>query len=185
MAVELPEGLKQELAHLIASLRRPGIAGVKWVDPASIHLTLKFLGNVAVVQLEQLGAALEEAARGIPPFRLEVTGTGVFPAPARARVAWVGLGGDLESLRRLQRQVETALGPLGFPPEGRQFSPHLTLARVRDTASPAERRRFGERVVASGFTATTPLVVDSVVLMRSQLLRSGAVYSRLSLVRLG
>ncbi len=156
---------------------------MRWVDPNSIHLTLKFLGDITTDKVSEITRAMEEAARGIPPFVLEVKDAGVFPNTKRARVAWVGLSGEVDKLLQLQKNLETNLELLGFAPESRAFTPHLTIARVNDGASSDERQRFGELVTAAKFEAGS-IKADSISLMRSQLSRAGAIYSRLGLVRL-
>lgn len=184
IAIELSEELKASLARLQELIKLGSESYVKWVDPQGIHLTLKFLGNISVDKVSAISEAIAEVARSVAPFRLEITEFGAFPNTKAPRVAWVGLGGDLESLLRLQRGIDQALIPLGFPPEARAFSPHLTLGRVRDQATPQERRRLGERVASLEVQGQPSLYVDRVSLMRSQLTSKGAIYSRLSAAEL-
>lgn len=184
IAVELPEEIKKGLEDLQAQLKSGGQFPAKWVDPYSIHLTLKFLGDVAQDRLDEITAAMEEASRGISPFNLEVKGLGVFPNPRRVQVAWVGVGGEVEKLANLQQRLESRLAPLGFAPENRRFTPHLTLARLRDRASAEERQRFGQLITESEFEAGYSWPVTAVNLMRSQLTREGAIYSRISSAQL-
>ena len=184
IAIELPDAIKLELSQLEARLKSGKQPWVKWVDPGSIHLTLKFLGNIAIDRTGEVAGAMEEAARGIPPFHLEVKDLGVFPNLRRVQVAWVGIGGDVDKLGQLQKRLESNLVPLGFTAESRPFTPHLTLARVRDRASPEERQRFGQLIANTGFEAVYAIEVDAISLMRSQLTREGAIYSRISSVKL-
>ncbi len=184
VAIELSEELKASLARLQELIRLGSESYVKWVDPQGMHLTLKFLGNISVDKVSAISEAIAEVARSVAPFRLEITEFGAFPNTKAPRVAWVGFGGDLESLLRLQRGIDQALIPLGFPPEARAFSPHLTLGRVRDQATPQERRRLGERVASLEVQGQPSLYVDRVSLMRSQLTSKGAIYSRLSAAEL-
>jgi len=183
IAIELPDELRLGLGRLQASLKNQ--AGVKWVDPSGIHLTLKFLGGVDADRLGGITQAMEEAAAGISPFRLEVNGLGVFPSPRQVRVAWVGLRGDIDSLLRLQQRLETSLSRLGFTPESRPFTPHLTLARVRDGVSSETRGGFGQAFIGATLDMECTIEVGAIALMRSQLSRQGAIYSRISLVSLG
>ena len=184
VAIELPDELKQELVELETQLKTGNQPWVKWVDPYSIHLTLKFLGNVAVGRLGEITKAMEEATRGIYPFHLEVRDLGVFPNLRRVQVAWVGLRGEVDKLGQLQQCIESSLAPLGFAPESRQFTPHLTLARLRNQASLDERQRFGQLIASTKFEAAHSIEVDALSLMRSQLTREGAIYSRISSVGL-
>ena len=184
IAIELPDELKLGLTQLEARLKSANQPWVKWVNPYSIHLTLKFLGSIAADRTGQITRAIEEAVRGIPPFHLEVKDLGVFPNLRRVQVAWVGVGGELDKLGQLQQRIESNLAPLGFAPESRPFTPHLTLARVRDWASLEERQRFGQLIANTRFEAAYTIEVDAINLMRSQLTREGAIYSRISSVRL-
>jgi 2'-5' RNA ligase len=158
---------------------------VKWVDPGGIHLTLKFLGNIPAQRVAEITKAMEKAAQGISPFRLEISGLGAFPSLKQVRVFWVGIGGELDKLSRLQQSIDSALAALRFAKEERPFMPHLTLARIREGASPAERRSFGELVGSTVFEDKYPVEVEAIRLMRSQLTPAGAIYSCLSVVGLG
>ena len=184
IAIELPDELKVGLAELEAQLKQGKPPSVKWVDPSSIHLTLKFLGNIAVDRISAITRAMEEATRELSPFQLKVTGLGVFPNLKRVQVVWVGIGGEVDKLGQLQQRIESNLVPLGFTAESRRFTPHLTLARLRDRASPDERQRFGQLIASTKFEAVYTIKVDALNLMRSQLTREGAIYSRLSSVGL-
>jgi len=184
IAIELPDELKAELYQLEARLKLGNQTPVKWVDPYSIHLTLKFLGDVAVDRIDEIVKVMEEATRGIACFHLEVGELGVFPNLRRVQVAWVGMKGEVGRLSHLQQRIESGLVPLGFAPESRRFTAHLTLARLRNQASPGERQRFGELIANTSFKAIHGIEVDAVNLMKSQLTREGAIYSRISSVAL-
>lgn len=182
IAIELPDELRQELAELQAQLKLGKQPSVKWVDPYGIHLTLKFLGNVPVDRIGEITKAIEEAARGTQPFHLEVKDLGVFPNLRRVQVVWVGISGQVDRLCQLQQRIESNLALLGFAPESRKFTPHLTLARLRDQASLDERQRFGQLIAGTKFEIPYTFEVEAISLMRSQLTREGAIYSRTSSV---
>ena len=184
IAIELPDELKLGLTQLQSRLKLGKQPWVKWVEPHSIHLTLKFLGSIPVDKIGEITRAMEEAAQGIPPFHLEVSDLGVFPNLRRVQVAWVGISGQLDKLGQLQQGIESNLARLGFTSESRPFTPHLTLARVRDRASLEERQRFGQLIAGTKFEAVYAIEVDAISLMRSQLTREGAIYSRISSVGL-
>jgi len=184
IAVELPDELKLALTRLQDQLKSGGQAPVKWVDPYRIHLTLKFLGDISTDMVGRITAALERAAGGITPFHLEAKDLGAFPNLKRVQVVWMGIGGEVDRLSHLQQRIESSLAPLGFVPESRPFTPHLTLARLRDRATPDERQSLGQLIAGTRFEAVYSIDVDSIQLMRSQLTREGAVYSRISLIRL-
>jgi len=184
IAIELPDELKLGLAQLEAQLKMSKQPWVKWVDPYSIHLTLKFLGSITVDRISEITRAMEEAIQGISPFHLEVKDLGVFPNLRRVQVAWVGISGEVDKLSQLQQHLESNLARLGFAPESRPFTPHLTLARLRNQASLDERQGFGQLIATTRFEAAYTIKVDAISLIRSQLTREGAIYSRISSVRL-
>jgi len=185
IAIELPEEVRQGLAKLRNGLQRDEHRFVKWVDPYGIHLTLKFLGNIPAGRVTEVTGAMEVATKGISPFHLQISGLGVFPSLKQVRVFWVGIGGEMEKLSMLQQNIDSALAGLGFTREERPFVPHLTLARVRQGASPSDRRSFGALVDSAVFEHEYHLQVEAVNLMKSQLTPAGAVYTRLSLAELG
>ena len=148
--------------------------------PEGIHLTLKFLGGIAPPMVEKVTQALEEACRGVKPFDLVLSHTGAFPNAERPRVLWVGLSGDLGSLAELQTRVESRMQRLGFPAETRRFSPHVTLGRVRDNTRTPERRRIGEAFDRIEVEDVPSWRVETVNLMQSTLMPTGAVYTALA-----
>ncbi|MBA7483263.1 RNA 2',3'-cyclic phosphodiesterase [subsurface metagenome] len=184
IAVGLPDEVKAGLKDLQAQLKSGGQISIKWVDPYSIHLTLKFLGGVDAAKITPITTAMEEAAQGIAPFFLKVEGLGAFPNLRRVQVVWVGMGGEVDKLARLQQRLESGLAGLGFTPENRRFTPHLTLARVRDRVALDERERLGELIAGIKFETAHSFPVEAVSLMRSQLTREGAIYSRISAAEL-
>lgn len=179
-AIELPGAVEEEIERLQSRLRRTG-ADVKWVSSRSVHLTLKFLGDVDAATIPKLAAAVRQALTPHRPLGLRVGRTGVFPGRSKARVVWLGLAGDLEALAAVQRDVETAVAGFGFEPENRPFKPHLTLGRVRSGRGRvellAELDRLDPRPAA--FTA------HDVVLFKSDLKPTGAVYTVLERLPLG
>ncbi|MFH1139327.1 MAG: RNA 2',3'-cyclic phosphodiesterase [Pseudomonadota bacterium] len=173
-AISLPEEFREEISRLRDQLRPCG-ADVKYVRPESVHLTLKFLGDIPEAMATPLSRAVSQAASSSTPFDLKIQGVGLFPGPRRPRVIWLGLTGDVEKLSALRETVETVAEQFGFPREDRAFTPHLTLGRVR---SP----RGGDSLAANlnkldprplGFTAR------ELVLFQSILKPSGAVYNPL------
>ena len=185
VAIELSEEAKKGLTRLRKELERDEHRFVKWVAPGGIHLTLKFLGNIPSNRVTEITEGIEKAAQGISPFLLEISGLGAFPSLKQARVFWVGIGGELDKLSTLQQNIDSALAALGFAKEERPFVPHLTLARIREGASPPERMSFGELVGSTVFEDKYPVKVEGVRLMRSQLTPAGALYTCLSVVGLG
>ena len=172
---EVHRGLEQVLRDLKSRL--PGSA-VRWVPGKNIHLTIKFLGDVSLASLEMLTNMLQTEAARHPPFEFSVGGLGAFPTPHRPRVIWVGVEAPAE-LASLQRGVETEMARLGYPPEERPFSPHLTLGRVTRNAPSGEMHQLSNVLEAYkvGFLGVTR--VQAIHLFRSDLQTSGAIYTRL------
>jgi RNA 2',3'-cyclic 3'-phosphodiesterase len=131
IAVPLPPEVRTSLAEVQAKLRAFG-APVRWTAASSIHLTLKFLGEINPAILPELTASLRSGTQAERPFTLHLQGLGGFPNLRIPHVIWCGLTGDIDRLEALQQKVETVCTKSGFAPEERPFRPHLTLGRVRD-----------------------------------------------------
>jgi len=184
IAIELPDAVKECLFSLRDRLRPAEHRYVKWVAPESVHLTLKFLGNIAQDRVPPIVAATAQAAQGVTPFQLEIGGLGAFPSMGRPQVLWVAIEGEVEGLIALQQGVDQALVALGFAPESRPFTPHLTLGRLRERASPAERKRIGGLMMATEFEGGPAMDVKEISLMRSTLTPQGAIYNRIASIEL-
>jgi 2'-5' RNA ligase len=181
IAIELPQEIKSELAHLQERLKRAcGYCPAKWVAIESIHLTLNFLGDLPFSRLDDIKNAVAQAAVASDILELGLDGLGAFPNLERPHIVWVGLSGNVEKLSKIQKRLEQLLAGLGFSPEIRPFSPHLTLARVRDDASAADKKRLGQ-VISSTTCKTDCLIpVRQVSLIKSQLTPAGSIYTVLS-----
>jgi 2'-5' RNA ligase len=180
VAVEIPGEVRAALEAVQSHLRQRRVRA-RWVRPAGMHLTLKFLGDIPVEQVAGVADALQAAARGRAAFSLTVAGIGVFPGLRRPRVIWAGLSGGTGPLSDLQRSVEERLAALGFPREDRPFHAHLTLGRCSEAVGSdlmAEALNF---FAARGFGEFD---VRELVLFQSDLKPSGAVYTALARVKL-
>jgi len=184
VAIELPDPVKAELAGIQAKFKSARMDFLRWVEPSGIHLTLKFLGEVPHERVPEMVKAIQESVKDIRPFTLQLDQVGVFPNPRQPRVLWVGVGGDIAALRTLQENVDVAFDILDFPREGREFKAHLTLARVRDDATPHQRQMLGEMVTCTRLESVSRFTVGGVSLMRSQLMPKGAVYTCLAMAPL-
>jgi len=181
IALNLPPAVREAVWAAAAPLRELQLP-VNWVRPDGLHLTLKFLGDVADTRESELHAALAQAAggegkggvagasRSIP---LALGGFGVFPDQRRPRVVWVGVE-PVPALELLQHRVEQAFAPLGFPTEGRPFQPHVTLGRATRDAEPQAFRGLADALARLELAET--VAVEAVDLMASTLQRGGAVY---------
>jgi 2'-5' RNA ligase len=180
VALTPPPEVQQAIWESFAPLRARTVA-VKWVRPDGIHLTLKFLGDVADPQAPDLAAALGEAVHGARPIPLVVRGAGAFPDPERPRVFWAGVEPE-PALELLQDRVERVFAPLGFPTEARAFRPHLTWGRTGRRARPHDVA--GAARVLPELHVEATAVVDGVDLIESVLQDQGAVYHRVHRERL-
>ncbi|HUK69260.1 MAG TPA: RNA 2',3'-cyclic phosphodiesterase [Streptosporangiaceae bacterium] len=162
IAIAPPAAVLGELEAVAAPLR-PGRPDLRWTRHDAWHITLAFLGQVDDVAAGRLAPRLERAARRHSSFSLSFSGAGAFPSGARARVLWIGLRGDIRALASLAESVSAGARRAGAPPpdEGRQFRPHLTLARCR---APAD---VSPLVTAlTGFTGA-PWTAEEIHLIRS------------------
>jgi len=144
---------------------------IGWVAPANLHVTLKFFGNLVPEQVEAVASAARRAAKGVAPFGLVARGLGVFPKPEAPRVLWVGLGEDNDRLSALQGRLEKSSGELGFEPDSRPFSGHLTLGRIRQGTEGVED--WLQEFADVDCHAST---IDEIVIYESRLHRTGAEY---------
>ena len=183
VALHISEAARRALTGAIASLRAaipPAISqGVRWVDPKGVHLTLKFLGNIDSGLVEQVLDSMKQSASSSAPFSLELSGLGVFPGRRSPRVLWAGIGGDLDALGSLQRELEIILAAQGYQREERGFNPHLTIGRVRNGVSRDQGQRIVDAVASVHLGPTDPWRVDALHLMRSTLTPQGASYDSL------
>lgn len=184
LAIDLPAEVKAVLADLVEHLRQAHVRGLRPVRPEGVHLTLKFLGDVPTGQVEPIVNAVSRVGAECGPFRLGLDGVGAFPNRGAPRVLWVGMAGELEPLRALQSQIEDGVEALGFARERREFSPHLTLARLNESAGPADKRRAAELLNTTTLRPHSPFQVASVSLIRSILRPKGAVYEQIANMRL-
>jgi 2'-5' RNA ligase len=166
VAVDLPEGVRAGIRAL-----QDGLPAVRWTPVEQLHLTLRFIGATDRDRFRRMKEVL--ALVSCRQFSLEVRGVGRFPPGGPPRILWVGLA-ETEMLARLHREVELALAGAGLAPEGRRFSPHITVARVKEpnrVAVAAWLERHG------GFT-TPPFPVEEFHLYSSILSSGGATHRR-------
>lgn len=174
IAIPVPSEGIRVLEDAVQRLHSAIGRSVRWVRPEGIHLTLKFLGDIQAEMAERVVDALQPVAAGFSPFELSISGLGVFPNCRRPRVLWAGVHGELETLSALQLAVNDAIGELGLPKEEREFSPHLTLGRVRRDVPDGQLRKIGQ-VMADGELEGEPMwTADTIDLMRTELDPSGS-----------
>ncbi|QCO02750.1 RNA 2',3'-cyclic phosphodiesterase [Azospirillum argentinense] len=173
VALDFPEDVRLRLAGLGG-----GVPGARWTDADNLHLTLRFIGEVPEDQAAEIDELLAQIAA--PAFDLVLDGVGVYGSGRNARVLWAGVERS-DALSHLQSKVESALVRCGLPAEERKFSPHVTLARLKD----APKDRIGRFVEERGMFRAGPIRVEHFTLYRSHLGKGAAVYEALSEYGLG
>lgn len=184
IAVNLSPEIQQRLDEVIAAFkRRLEHTPVRWVQAKNIHLTLKFLGDVSVTNLDLLKKQLQAEVAGCHSFEISVGGAGSFPSVHRPRVIWVGVKAPPD-LTTVQTGVEAAMARLGYPPEERPFSPHLTIGRVARNCTPQDFHLISSALEKEKVGFLGALCVQAVNLYRSDLQPGGAVYTSIFTARL-
>ena len=177
VAFDLPEAVRKALGELIRRLKQD-CPTARWVRPEGIHITVKFIGHIEDKKLDEICAALAPF-RSEQPVEMEFRGLGFFPNDRRPRVVWCGVKASA-NLAPLSADIERALEPLGIPRESRDFTPHLTLARLESAKDP--RTQVGiwsTRRPSSQTKALDSARATEFHLFESVLKRSGAEYKRL------
>jgi RNA 2',3'-cyclic 3'-phosphodiesterase len=176
IAIDIPDEFRAIIKQAQTGLRElPG--DIKWTNPKSVHLTLKFLGQTSKDLIKPISETMAGLVKGIEPFDLKLEGTGVFPNLKFPRVIWIGLIGEIDKLADLQNKVELSVEKFGFPPEGRKFTAHLTLGRVKSGRGNEQWSNLIEKTVVEN---SPSFRVSSFYLFESVLKPSGAEYKKLA-----
>jgi len=179
IALEIPAPIREAIQQQTAALQKSADSSlVRWVPAGNLHLTLKFLGDVSPTNLPFLTQMLAREAGQQAGFSMQVGGLGAFPNSRRPRVIWIGIRAP-ETLSALARSLESATRRLGYPPEERPFSPHLTIGRVKQAASPSDLQRVHAALEATQVGPLGGADISAVHLMKSDLRPTGSVYTRL------
>lgn len=183
IAIELPIAAKKGLSHIQYSLQQHELPRIKWVSIPNIHLTLRFLGNVAPETVTSINKVIDELSHHMNPFSLQLGNLGAFPNLKNPQVLWIGLKGEVTKLITLQQSIAGELAKLGFPRETRAYQPHLTLARLGNKITRTERQRVGDLVSGIVPENDYEIKVDTIYLIRSQLTPRGPIYHQLHTAR--
>ncbi|HOB76446.1 MAG TPA: RNA 2',3'-cyclic phosphodiesterase [Phycisphaerae bacterium] len=176
VAIELPDDVRACLADLQRQMAGLG-RGVRWTRPESIHLTVKFLGEVPDAQVAEVCEAARRIARKYPVFDLAVAGTGCFPPRGPARVIWAGIPQLPQPLIDCQRECEDVYAGMGFEKENRAYRPHLTVGRVND---PGLSNRIRETLRQFEHFSGGDFAAGELVVFQSELRRGGSLYTPLA-----
>jgi RNA 2',3'-cyclic 3'-phosphodiesterase len=180
VAIPLSDQCREMLRRVQQNLRASE-ADMRWVAISSIHLTLKFLGEIDPAVVPSLFEAFCEISKSGHALRLRIHGLGSFPNQTNPRVVWCAISGDTDELSKLQKEVENVCAKFGFPVEQRPFSPHLTLGRVKG------KRKLQALLdcIKIGSDLECELVADHFNIYRSTLKPQGAVYTILDTIPIG
>ncbi len=183
IATDIPADVRIAIGEAQARLKRAHV-GVKisWTKIDNLHLTLQFLGYIEEAAVEKIKTALQSVAAQHQPFELSVRGAGAFPTGNRPRVIWVGCHDTESRLKGLAGAVQEAMQPLGFEPERREFSAHLTIGRVKIPHADVALTRAVDSLKDNGFGT---LQVNAIHLFEGKLHPEGSIYTKLSSHALG
>jgi len=179
--VEIPPEQQDELAKLQDRLPRE-VHALKRVQPGLMHITLRFLGDVTSTQLAAITKAAGVTSENSQPFSVTVATVGAFPNARRARVIWAGIAEGRKALERIAHGLDQELCTLGFARPDKDFSAHITLARVRPEISPGDRDRVSAALNAAASAPLRPVrfPVTKLTVMTSDLGRDGPRYTAVS-----
>lgn len=180
IAIDMPDDIKKSVFELINGVDYK-VKGIKWVPPENIHLTLKFLGEIKEEQLKEIKSRLDFISSNHKEFDIIISKIGGFPSLKNPNVLWIGIDHS-EELCRLYEDIANAMFDLGFEKEDRKFSPHLTIARIKD-------KKNIDPIIKSLITLKDKsfgsVKVQEILLMKSVLKPTGAEYSKIEAFRLG
>jgi len=185
VAIEIPEPLKLNLDRSVEEIRsglKDGL--IRWVRLESIHLTLKFLGEIEQEQARAIHEILDQVAGRFSRFSLEIAGLGCFPNWTRPRIVWVGFKPAGGELLRLQSELEGRFEKIGFERDQRGYHPHLTLGRVHKGLSGSDVKQISRWAQEAQIGTVGRFEADAISLIRSVLHPDGATYSNLHVARL-
>ncbi|HDO19463.1 MAG TPA: RNA 2',3'-cyclic phosphodiesterase [Thermoplasmatales archaeon] len=170
----------KELIEFMNDLKKIS-ARLKLVETKNIHLTLKFLGNTREDAVDEIADCIRKASKGIEPFSFRLKGVGVFPNMKRINVIWVGIE-DGNEIVTIANRLEEELHRLGYKKERREFSPHVTVARVKSVENKNELISTLEKYANRTFGK---VIVSSIKLKKSELTPKGPIYTTLRDINLG
>lgn len=180
IACDVPETLLEKISSVQDKLKELD-AAVSWTKISGIHITLKFLGDIEEGFIDRIASVILEAVKGESPFEIKIKGSGAFPNLKNPRVVWVGVGDDARRLSNIQQALDSGLKAFGYEPDEREFRPHLTLGRVKGAKG---RERLSSAISGQKEIEIGSFTVDRVILYKSELKPSGAIYTKLKEIKL-
>jgi 2'-5' RNA ligase len=175
LAIELSDETRQFLGEAQQKLQQTG-SDIRWVTPKNIHLTIKFLNEIEREKIDDVVTAVEENLKDVKSFEAQLSELGVFPDMHRLRIIWAGLKDPAGEINHLVGKIESALQPLGFPKEDRDFQAHITLGRVRSLKNISQ---LIDAIKNCALPAGLKQRIGSVTLFKSTLTPDGPIYEAL------
>ena len=174
-AIDISAEARQKVSDYIADLQAEfPMVRVGWERAEKLHLTLKFLGDIDEIKLQNLTDAVNETAKRLSDFKLRISQTGVFPSIKKARVLWLGIEYETGSMQKLNEILETECEGKGFSREKRSFKPHLTIARLRE---PQSSFKLIEKHLQNDFESDE-FTVSGITIYESRLQKTGSIYTK-------
>lgn len=181
-AIDISEQARQSVSRYIEILQKEfSNLRVGWEKAEKLHLTLKFLGDCDETQLKELENAVLMSvntflkSENTANFKIQISDTGVFPSKRNAKILWLGLHDESESLAKINQILETECEKIGFEKEKRNFKPHLTIARLRE---PQKSGNLVEKHLENAFEPVE-FAVSEIVIYESKLQPTGSIYRKL------
>jgi RNA 2',3'-cyclic 3'-phosphodiesterase len=175
IAIELPLDIRNSLVKIQDKLKIT-LPKINWVKPANLHLSLKFLGEISLEQVESIQQIIADITKTFVPFEIRLDTLGVFPNYRTARIIWIGTNQPLFELKQLVDQLETKLLETGLPKEERPFQAHITLGRIKNPLIPADLEKELNKV--SGDCLDLKFNTGGITLFQSLLDPGGPTYSK-------
>ncbi len=177
IALEMNDSLQRYLGSIIRQMAQE-LPNLRWVDPAGIHLTFAFLGELTDQQVAEAIQSAEAAAQQVSPFEYRLSGLGIFGSPRQPRVIWMGIEEPSGKLIQLHHKLNRELEQRGFEIDKRPFSPHLTLSRVKSPLKSDEQQGLQRLLASKQMLPSSPLLeMHNLSVMKSELSRTGAKYT--------
>lgn len=176
VAVDISDEARYKVAGYTANLKNK-FSNVKvgWDRPEKLHLTLKFLGDTNDEQLEKLKEICMKISTEFSNIKFQLSATGIFPSPRKARILWLGVKGEVEKLQKINAILETECRRIGFKKEKRDYKPHLTIGRIRQ---PHKARELAKAHLENNFEPVG-FEVSEIVIVESKIQPTGSVYSKI------
>ncbi|MBU1781975.1 RNA 2',3'-cyclic phosphodiesterase [bacterium] len=175
IAINIEDKIKEEISKIIKALKNDQDE-IKWIEKESFHLTLKFLGNVRIFQVEEIYEKLQIIAGSILPFKISFSNLDIILNKKTPKIILVGIKEGSKELMELTEEIEISLADLGFLKEERRYTPHLTLGRIKRIN---ERENFIEKAKKIDHLEAHSFIAKKIGIIKSTLTPKGAVYTQL------